>query len=97
MIKNPSHLQTVFFIEDCEIKSGKITYQFEAEDKCPPAVEISNWYHRYTTEIYSTKEETQNALPKEISKSLKNLNKRIKDLSKKREKLASRLAKILKK
>lgn len=96
MIKNPTHLQKVYFLEEHQIKSGQITYTFEGDKKNLPAVEISNWYHRYATEIYATKEEAQNALPKEISKTLKILNKRIQELSKKREKLASKLAKLVK-
>jgi DNA repair ATPase RecN len=96
MIKNPTHLQKVYFLEEDQIKSGQITYTFEGDKKNLPAVEISNWYHRFINQIYKTKEEAQNALPKEISKTLKTLNKRIQKLSKKREKLASKLAKLLK-
>ncbi len=97
MIKNPIHLQKVYFLEEDQIKSGQITYTFEEDKKTLSSVEISNWYHRYVAEIYATKEEAQNALPKEISKTLKTLNKRIKQLSKKREKLASKLARLLEK
>ncbi len=105
MIKNPTHLQKVYFLEEDQIKSGQITRFFKEEIrktkeknyKCPPAVEISNWYHRFVKEIYETKEEAQNAIPKEISKTLKTLNKTIELLSKKREKLASKLAKLVKK
>jgi len=92
VIKNPTHLQKVYFLEEDQIKSGQITYIFKPKK----AVEISNWYHRSITEIYATKEEAQNALPKEISKTLKSLNKEIAELSKKREKLASKLAKLVK-
>ena len=105
MIKNPTHLQKVYFLEEDQIKSGQITYTFEEEIrktegkryKYPPAVEISNWYHRFITEIYETEQEAQNALPKEISKTLKTLNNTIELLSKKREKLASKLAKLIEK
>lgn len=96
MIKNPTHLQKVYFLEEDQIKSGQITYTFEGDKKAPPAVEISDWYHRFVNQIYETKEEAQNALPKEISKTLKSLNKEIAELSKKREKLASKLAKLVK-
>lgn len=92
MIKTPTHLQKVYFLEEDQIKSGQITYTFEANQ----AVEINNWYHRPAKEIYETEQEAQNVLPKEISKTLKILNKRIKELSKKREKLASKLAKLVK-
>lgn len=96
MIKNPTHLQKVYFLEEDQIKSGQITYTFEGDKKTLPAVEISNWYHRFINQIYETKKEAQNAIPKEISETLKTLNGTIKLLSKKREKLASKLAKLVK-
>lgn len=106
MIKNPKIGQIVFFFEDCEIKSGEVNCLFEKQIhkvegkicyKYPPAVEITYWYHRTVNKIFPTKQYVENALPKEISETLKTLNKEIASLSKKRENLASKLAKLLKK
>lgn len=91
MIKNPTHLQKVYFLEEDQIKSGQITYAFEGDKKTLPSVEISNWYHRFVNQIYETKEEAKlAAIPriiKRINDEQKSLFKRNCKLEKQKEKL----------
>lgn len=96
MIKNPQIGQTVFFFEDCKIKSGKINYIFHVSNETL-AVEVNRCYYRGISQIYPTQNIALKSLKNEISKTLKSLNKEIKQLSKKREKLASKLADLISK